>query len=787
LQLGCDAAAQGGEGLILVETWYCRRVAVDGRRNPFLFEGKTSTGRLATGAAIYHEGPMSPSFGRARRALLIFAATFWISSRADAQPNLRAGACIANIAPRKLPVFVNGGFTSRTGEKLVDPLTARALALDDGHTRIVLCVVDTCMMPRDLIDHAKAEASKLTGIPIDHMLVSATHTHSAPSAMGCLGTPVDSAYAVQLPGGIRDAIAGAVQRLEPAEIGWAQENDWGHTFNRRWIRRPDRLLNDPFGQPTVRAHMHPGYQSPDVTGPSGPVDPQLSLLAVRRKGSGEPLAVLANYSMHYVDSPLLSSDYFGKFDALLGPMVHAGSDFVGMMSQGTSGDLASMDYDAPSKKLQYATFGEEMARHAAAMYGGIQWHDTAPLAMAERRVTLERRAPDVKRLGWAHKLADKLGGKLPQTQPEIYAREAIELHEHPTVELKVQAIRIGDVGVAALPNEVFALTGLKIKRRSPLPSTFTVELANGSEGYIPPPEQHELGGYTTWPARTAALEVQAEPKLAEAAVTLLGKVAGRRARPLKTTMGSYAAAVMRSGPEAYWRFEEMAGRELHDEVGKHPAKIEGGAAMYLPGVDGRTGQQPPAPAVPNAFSGNAINRSVHFASGAATASVRLGRAYSVELWFWNGLPTDARSTTGYLFGLGERGGAGKAGGYLAIGGTGIEGATGIAAQAGRLVVRGGGSDSEWAGSTEVRPRTWHHVVYVWDQGACRVHLDGRLEMMISEATAGGGTVKARSITLGGRGDGLFNFEGKLDEAAVYAKALTEAEVAEHYQAAGLEP
>jgi hypothetical protein len=61
-----------------------------------------------------------------------------------------------------------------------------------------------------------------------------------------------------------------------------------------------------------------------------------------------------------------------------------------------------------------------------------------------------------------------------------------------------------------------------------------MELANGAEGYIPPPEQHRLGGYTTWPARTAGLEVEAEPKIVEALLKLLEDVSGKQRRPLTT-------------------------------------------------------------------------------------------------------------------------------------------------------------------------------------------------------------------------------------------------------------
>ena len=48
---------------------------------------------------------------------------------------------------------------------------------------------------------------------------------------------------------------------------------------------------------------------------------------------------------------------------------------------------------------------------------------------------------------------------------------------------------IGDVAITTTPNETYALTGLKLKAKSPLPKTMVIELANGADGYIPPPEQ----------------------------------------------------------------------------------------------------------------------------------------------------------------------------------------------------------------------------------------------------------------------------------------------------------
>ncbi|HUT89447.1 MAG TPA: hypothetical protein VMY37_08120 [Thermoguttaceae bacterium] len=100
----------------------------------------------------------------------------------------RAGAHAIDVSPPKLPVIVNGYTFERLVDVVHDPLHARCLVLDDGTTRIAIAVVDICVMPRELIDRAKRLACEATGIPTDRMLISATHTHSAPSVMPALGS-----------------------------------------------------------------------------------------------------------------------------------------------------------------------------------------------------------------------------------------------------------------------------------------------------------------------------------------------------------------------------------------------------------------------------------------------------------------------------------------------------------------------------------------------------------------------------------------------------------------------
>lgn len=687
-----------------------------------------------------------------------------------AEPALRAGAFAKDITPTQFPVIVNGSFLENTAAKAFDPLHARAIVLDDGAKRLAICVVDSCMVPRPVLDEAKQLAAARTKIPVERMLISATHTHAAPSTMAfCLGSRRDEAYTKRLPGMIAEAIAAAEARLQPAHVGWRVIPAPDHTHCRRWITRPDRIGVDPFGGKTVHAMMHPGYQNPDYIGPAGPVDANLSILSFQSP-SGEPIAVLANYSMHYFGSPRVSADYFGRFAAGLGERIGAGDEFVAIMSQGTSGDQHWMDYGGPQRKLTIDEYTDGLLNLAAKAYERIEYRDAAPLAMAQSTLKLRRRTPDAARLTWAKDIIAKMEGPVARSRTEVYAQQAIQIDANPESELILQAVRIGGLGITAMPNEVFGLTGLKLKARSPLATTFNIELANGAEGYIPPPEQHALGGYTTWPALTAGLEIEAEPKIVETVLRLLEEVAGKPRRAGSVAQGDYARAVLASKPRAYWRMHEMDWPAAWDSAGDRAhGAYEPGVAMYLDGPDAA------------GFSdGSEVNRAVHFAGGRLKLDApNLGDTYTAEMWFWNGLPHDARAVTGYLFSLGRDGDKSADGDHLGIGG--------MHTGEGRLIFYNGNTAKNVvAGRTPLKAKHWHHVALVRDGKRVTVYLDGNTEPEFSteiEDTRPDGA----SLFIGGRCDSLFNFAGKVDEVAVYDRVLTAGEIARHNRASGAGP
>jgi hypothetical protein len=688
-----------------------------------------------------------------------------------------AGACAVAISPQSLPVLVNGGFLQARATRINDPIMAKCLVLDDGSNRLAIVVVDSCMMPRELIDDAKVRARDRTGIPVERMLISATHTHSAPAAMGALGCPADAGYAAYLPGRIAESIAGALRNLAPARVGWAVIDDDSHTFCRRWIRRPDRILEDPFGERTVRANMHPGYQSPDVIGPAGPVDPGLTILAVQSK-SGRPVAVLANYSMHYYGAEPISADYFGRFASALA--VHLSAQdvdppFVGMMSQGTSGDQMWMDYGQPRKDPGLDTYAADVAKVASVAYRSIKYHDWVPLAIAETTLTLKRRVPGATRLAWAKAILARMNDhdpkrgqdNVPRSLPEVYAQEAVFLHSQPERELKLQAVRVGELGIDAIPNEVFAITGLKIKAESPFDNTMNIELANGAEGYIPPPEQHALGGYTTWPARTAALEIQAEPKIVATVLKLLEQVAGKRRRGLRIGETAYSQAVLGSRPRAYWRLDDIQGPGAFDTAANaQNGRFEEGVALYLPGVD-LAGASPRA----------SLNRAAHFAGGKFKVNLdRHNDSYTVELWFWNGLPTNARSVTGHLFSFGSDAAVNASGDEISIAGTGM-------ASPHLYFASQNTATSVLAGKTEIVRKTWYHLAFVRNGRHVSVYLNGNPEPEITGDVDAGAVSRRMVFLIAGRSDGQSNFEGKLDEVAFFDRALSPQEIGRHVQAA----
>lgn len=685
---------------------------------------------------------------------------------AASRAELSAGAFVMDVTPARLPVLVNGGMVSRSVSAVKTRVNARALVLSDSREQVAIVVVDSCMMGRSFLDEVKAVASVRAGISANRILISATHSHTAPASMGCLGTDADPDYVPFLKERIVESILQAKANMEPAEVGFAKADAASFTALRQWIRRPDRIAEDPFGNRTVRANMHAGKDWGDVTGEAGPKDPDLSLISFRAP-NGRPICVLANFSMHYFGDSDISADYFGLFcEGLQRRLASSGTGghppFVGIMAHGCSGDIYRVDYTVPESERPKPTIGEytegllEIAENA---YKGMVHRSVPDIAMDEKRMILGVRTPNRQMLEWAQRIMATVGERPVKSAAEIYAREQLFLAEKPETEIVVQALRIGGVLIATTPTETYAVTGLKIKAASPLLESMVIELANGGDGYIPPPEQHAFGGYNTWPARSAGLEVQAEPKIAEAAISLLESVTGKPRRNFSLSRGPAAELISKFHPSAWWRLDEFSGPHAVDASGGHrDAFYEPGITFYLEGPHSK------------AFcSGAEKNRAPHFVGGRLRARLpEIGGDYTVSLWAWNGLPNDARETSGWLFSRDRNQGVSAFGEHFGV--------AGKAGKVGRLQFAWGkDADALVSGSTEIPRWQWHHVAVVRRGTGVKAYLNGRLE--IDATLPGTEAARPEEWFFGGRSDNAANWEGRLDEVAVFDRALEPADIA----------
>ncbi len=450
------------------------------------------------------------------------------------EPGLWAGAARADITPQAWPVELVGQFNQRLAHRAWDPLHARAIVLKSDETTLALVVVDSCYVKRELMDEAKRRIAEQDAIPVEHILISATHTHTAPPARKWKENGETLEYSEHLIRGIVSAVHQAHANLEPARAAWGKALIPDELFNRRWFVQPEAVPVNPFGTRDDTVVMNPGNRNNSLIKPAGPTDPEFSILSVQAR-DGRPIAVLGNYSLHYVGGipeGIASADYFGEYCRLLEARLDSperkGPPFVAALSNGTSGDVNNINFLEPRGRSEpferLRIVAGKCADRTFEVLETLEYKSDLTLAAAQRLLPLEFRRPTPAQVKLAQEyLAEPDPAKVPP-RAHAYARWTLELNEPPHSEaIVLQALRIGELGVAAIPCETFTEIGLEIKDKSPLATTFTIELANGHYGYLPTPRQHELGGYETW-LGTNRLELTASDKITATILELLAEI-----------------------------------------------------------------------------------------------------------------------------------------------------------------------------------------------------------------------------------------------------------------------
>ena len=439
---------------------------------------------------------------------------------------LRAGAARLDITPRAPIDLVGYSRRCDPATEVRHPLTAGALVLDDGHARLAVIALDILALRPAQASGLREEVARAIGTGADCVMLNVSHTHGGPqSHRGGVKIGGDQrglseneeSFIDSLPGKIVEVASRAAARLEPVRAGA------GTGLLELGVNRRERA---PDGRTIL------GWN------PDKDWDRDVGVLRLDRP-DGTPLALAVNFACHPVvvgpEDPAVNADFPG-------PMRNAVEDHfrdfgtAALFLQGAGGDVLPLEgfWDRPGPE---DAFGKRLALEAIhtaadvachptvverANYGSVtpislyrrRRTDDAPpqrLAAAGREVMLPlKKVPTIaeveaERDGYRKALQEAAAAGLgrerlnPLEYHVNWAEEALRLlregWEAPAVPAYLQAFRIGDIGIAAVPGEVFSAIGQQVKRGSPAAATLFAGYTNGVLSYLPTADEYPYGGY----------------------------------------------------------------------------------------------------------------------------------------------------------------------------------------------------------------------------------------------------------------------------------------------------
>jgi hypothetical protein len=382
---------------------------------------------------------------------------------------LRAGAAKADITPdvRTLRVPL-GGYAARKGAPSTgvhDPVQARALVLAEGETKVGIVSLDLCFLPANVKAEIvkRVQAAGVKGLDADHLLIAATHAHTAPdplamhtgNTLSLKGwTPFDGKLLDYTAGKAAEAIVAADRGLVPAQAGCSVISAAGRNRNRR------------------------NYT---IT------DPDMTLLRVTGR-DGKPIAAIVNFAAHptlYDDKMMdISADWPGAMTAEVEKSLGAGA--VCLFLNGAEGDATTNGAEGKTAEERVADYGHKLAALVTANLPSVPVKEAVTLAAWTQVVTLPPRKPN----GLFLAAAAQIGATIAQARQFVSA-----LMPEKTV---FGFVRVGDLLLIGCPCEPVTALGLEMKaaaRRAGVALPAVVALSNDWLGYALTPEQYRDGNY----------------------------------------------------------------------------------------------------------------------------------------------------------------------------------------------------------------------------------------------------------------------------------------------------
>lgn len=404
---------------------------------------------------------------------------------------LKVGYSRKCITPKEsVPLAGYGNSAARMSQSVVNDLFITGCAFSDGeHPAILLFSIDHLMIKSKIFDPIRQQIADEANIPFDHVLISATHTHSGPD-LGCKHEAIDR-YIPFMAEQILSCAREAIADLKNATISIASNKSKYLSCVRHYMAENGEYRG---------VNLNVYHESPIAYCTSEP-DPHIQLVKFTRDGGKD--VVIANWQTH----PHLTG--FGKADV--------SSDVIGVMREevekaidcdfvyfsGGSGNLTINNFN---KKLpiitDYLEHGKELARLALEALPNAQSVDSGPVELvAHYQEETLNPPPDAETLERAQDVWNFFTTSTVYKDSIIYA-ESKGLHSQyqanymlirkrlydegdTRVELPMHAFRVGDIGFVTAPYEMFDTNGKYIRDFSPFAATIVATCANEYKSYIP--------------------------------------------------------------------------------------------------------------------------------------------------------------------------------------------------------------------------------------------------------------------------------------------------------------
>jgi neutral ceramidase len=480
-------------------------------------------------------------------AALIFLAAARFSSAEEAAPaDLKAGFAERDITP-ELGLEQPGNYEKQFHTKFHDSCKVRAAVFDDGKTKVALVGIDAIAIRRPQVAAVRKAVQEQCGIAPDHVMISASHSHSAgPTAMVLPGefdeappliqtlayeksSAANADYLARVEREIIAAVVAADAARAPAKCGAGAGTESAAVFNRRFHMRSGRTAT------------HPGAGNPEIVEPAGPVDPTVGVIGAWDP-DGKLIGAIVTFACHATTAPGgTSADYVYYIEKTIRGLW--GDQAVIVFLPGAAGDVTQVDNRTPYSIRQ---FGETNSRLVGGRIGAealkvllslsVGPGSLAPLGAESKVLQFKRRAPRPERVARAMELIKT--DVTPANRTDwVFAKETLLLdylvHKQPLAPTEVQAIQIGPAIFLSCPAEYFCQFGLDIRAGSKFPFTFPVSLANDCVGYVPTEEALSAtgGGYETRMTFYSNLEPTAGRQIAN---TLIGMSGDFQPGPIPT-------------------------------------------------------------------------------------------------------------------------------------------------------------------------------------------------------------------------------------------------------------